>query len=261
MAAKVTTSKGDVLICTSVFLPMRANPSHRAEMLSQVLFGERFIITDNSANWLKIRTLFDDYEGWADALHGGFEVFDGADNGVITGDVLLCSGPEDNRMVLAPGSELFNLSGDFAGFCNGGKCYRLFPGNNEKLTPASSVTETALTWLNTPYLWGGRTPWGVDCSGFVQIVFKIHGVSLPRDSSEQAARGKMITFIDEALPGDLLFFSGDGEAITHTGILQSKGRVIHASGRVRTDIVDHQGIWNTEESRYTHRLRFIRRIE
>jgi cell wall-associated NlpC family hydrolase len=123
-----------------------------------------------------------------------------------------------------------------------------------------NIIRTAMEYLNTPYLWGGRSPFGIDCSGFTQIVFRICGIPLKRDAVLQAQHGEMISFINEALPGDLAFFENSVGNITHTGILTGSGKIIHASGRVRIDSVDHHGIYDSETDRYTHTLRVIKRI-
>jgi cell wall-associated NlpC family hydrolase len=102
---------------------------------------------------------------------------------------------------------------------------------------------------------------GIDCSGLVQIAFKIHGIAMPRDASQQAQKGVTINFISDAKPGDILFFSADTDNISHTGLLLSKETIIHAAGRVKRDRVDHQGIWCSEANRYTHRLRLIKRMQ
>jgi len=253
------TDLEDHFICTVVYLPLRSAPSHKAEMISQVLFGERFRVSVSSGNWLKITTEFDSYEGWIDSLHGGYKVFREEADGIIAIREMMCTEENGSSLIIAPGSELFNLSDDFASFSIVDKTYLLQEGSSLLFCPDSSVTDTALQFLNTPYLWGGRTPWGIDCSGFVQIVFKIHGIALPRDASQQATIGHTVNFISDAKPGDVLFF-GENESISHTGILLSPGTIIHSSGTVRTDKVDHQGIWSDEQNRYTQKLRIIRRV-
>jgi len=240
---------------------MRAAPSHQSEMVSQILFGERFAITDSAANWLKVETLFDAYSGWIDSLHGGYLGWKDETQGIITGQMLKCIGEDGSPMTLFPGSELFGLTDEMTVFSIGKRKYHIKGAQTSLLTPHPSVIETAIQFLNAPYLWGGRTPAGTDCSGLVQTVFKIHGVALPRDARMQVTKGITVNFFSEAEPGDMLFFSGDYDEISHTGILVDRETVIHASGMVRSDRIDHQGIWSEEAGRYTHMLRLIKRMQ
>jgi cell wall-associated NlpC family hydrolase len=122
------------------------------------------------------------------------------------------------------------------------------------------MTDTAMKFVNSPYIWGGRIPSGIDCSGFVQLVYKIHGVKIPRDSWQQAETGETVSFIEETVPGDLVLFDNERGRISHVGMILSRGLVIHASGRVRIDTIDHQGIYKNDIKGYSHRLRTIRRI-
>ncbi|HSO77740.1 MAG TPA: C40 family peptidase, partial [Bacteroidales bacterium] len=229
-------------------------------MVSELLFGERFQIIDTAASWLKIETLFDQYIGWIDSLHLGYEGWDEGSQGVITGNRLECSKEDNTPLTLSPGSEIFGLNDSFYGFAIGGKQFTVRDTQASLLTPHSSMTETALQFLNVPYLWGGRTDGGIDCSGLVQVVCKIHGIKLPRDAARQAEMGTIVSFFGEARPGDLIFFSGETERISHTGIFMGSGKIIHSSGAVRIDRVDHQGIWCDDAGRYTHRLRVIKRV-
>jgi hypothetical protein len=251
----------DQFICSDSYIPLRKGPSHRAEMVSQILFGERFTITDSAANWLKVETLFDEYSGWIDSFHGGYAGWKNAMQGIITGQMLTCMREDGSLMTLFPGSELFGLTNDLTVFNIGQQKYHLKGTQASHFTPHSSVMETAMQFLNAPYLWGGRTPVGTDCSGLLQSVFKVHGMALPRDTRIQATRGTTINFFSEAEPGDMLFFSGENEEISHTGILLDRQTVIHASGRVRADRIDHQGIWRKETGKYTHMLRLIKRMQ
>lgn len=250
----------DLLVCINTYIPLRAAPSHRSEMVSQILFGERFSIIESSGTWLKVETLFDRYSGWIDALHEGFTHWGEEGPGIIIGHDLVCTKEEGTPLRLYPGSELFNLSDDMSTFKVGNKTFTINEAHASSLAPHASIKETALRFLNAPYLWGGRTPSGTDCSGFAQIVFKIHGIALPRDAAQQAKEGHTVNFLSDALPGDLLFFSTDTDYISHAGIMLDKATVIHASGIVRTDMVDHQGIWREDAGRYTHRLRIIKRV-
>ncbi|HNC29596.1 MAG TPA: C40 family peptidase, partial [Cyclobacteriaceae bacterium] len=114
-------------------------------------------------------------------------------------------------------------------------------------------------YLNAPYLWGGKSPFGIDCSGFVQMVFKINGYKLQRDSAQQAKQGKNVSFQD-MLPGDLMFFKNKENQIVHVGIFMGDEKIIHASGKVRIDHVNEEGILHMESRVYTHSFSLARRI-
>ena len=136
-----------------------------------------------------------------------------------------------------------------------------FEGNfNEKTTSKSELINTALLYLNAPYLWGGKTPFGIDCSGLTQMVYKINGYFLKRNAAEQATQGEALSFIEESEPGDLAFFDNDDGVIDHVGLIMKNNYIIHAHGQVRIDRLDHSGIFNTKEKRYTHKLRVIKKI-
>lgn len=122
------------------------------------------------------------------------------------------------------------------------------------------IRRFALKFLHAPYQWGGRSPFGIDCSGFTQVVFKLYGTTLPRDAYQQAELGKTLNFIHEAREGDLAFFDDEDGKITHVGIVIPDGKIIHASGKVRIDTLDHHGIYNHEEKKYTHTLRILKRV-
>jgi cell wall-associated NlpC family hydrolase len=125
---------------------------------------------------------------------------------------------------------------------------------------SEQVPEFALHFLDAPYLWGGRSIFGIDCSGLTNVVFKMAGIHLRRDAWQQSEQGILVSFIDEARPGDLAFFNNEEGKIVHTGIILDQKKIIHASGRVRIDTLDHYGIFNEEQKRYTHQLRLIKRM-
>ncbi len=248
-------------ICENVFVPLRSGPSHKSEMLSQVLFGEKYKILEKSGHWMKVETIFDKYQGWLDMDHiQQSEDTDGA-AGYVLNRSLPCFKKDKSRLVLEAGCEIYHADFKSKTFKAGSNIY--FCGNefsNSYITTTDTLTDTGQKFINSPYIWGGRIPSGIDCSGFTQLVYKIHGVPIPRDSKQQVETGEQVNFIDETRPGDLVFFDDEQGRITHVGMIFSRGLVIHASGRVRIDTIDHEGIFRQETKRYSHHLRTIKRI-
>ena len=122
------------------------------------------------------------------------------------------------------------------------------------------LRENALIYLNAPYLWGGRSPLGIDCSGLTQMVYRLQGIDLPRDAYQQAKVGTTLSFIEESEPGDLAFFDNDEGKVIHVGMILEENHIIHASGKVRIDRIDQQGIFNNDLGVHTHKLRLIKSI-
>lgn len=251
----------EIFICGNVFVPLRSGPSHKSEMLSQVLFGEKYVITDQVGHWYKIETLLDNYTGWIDMNHLQQSSGKKDSPGNVLNRSLLCYKDDNTKLVLEAGCEIYEPDFENRVFSAGENKYstgsEFFPSF---LNVSESIADTAMKFINSPYIWGGRIPSGIDCSGFVQLVYKIRGISIPRDSFQQAEAGESISFIEEAVPGDLVLFDDDRGKVTHVGMILSQGLVIHASGRVRIDTIDHQGIFKREINGYSHKLRTIRRI-
>ncbi len=248
-------------ICENVYVPLRLGPSHRSEMLSQILFGEKYIILDKSGSWMKIESLFDRYTGWLDMQHlQHSEDNDKYDSHVLNRS-LLCYKTDKTKLVLEAGCEIYNPDFENKTFTIGNNMYNTCPDfNNRYVTTKNTLADSSMKFINSPYIWGGRIPSGIDCSGFTQLIYKIHGITIPRDSWKQSETGENISFIEETLPGDLVFFDNSRGIISHVGMIISRGLIIHASGRVRIDTIDHHGIFKPEIGRYSHHLRTIRRI-
>lgn len=246
-------------LCQNLYIPLRTGPSHRAEMGSQILFGEKYEIADTAGSYSLIKVVFDNYHGWIDNDHVKHSVADPDIASQIVGTDTMIRRDDSPPQLLPAGSEVYAVSHDRMNFKNGTVSYRC--DRPLVTTPLQGdPVSTALLFMDTPYLWGGRTSMGMDCSGLVQTVYKVHGISLPRDSFLQAESGTTINILSEAIPGDLLFFDNSQGKITHVGMLHSEGVIIHCSGTVRLDIIDHQGIFRKDFNRYTHRLRLIKRV-
>jgi hypothetical protein len=248
-------------ICENVFVPLRSGPSHKTEMLSQVLFGEKYSVIEKAGSWMKIETLFDKYRGWIDMDHLQQSSVEGSSSSHVLNRSILCYKNDKTKLVLEAGCEVFNPDFEkkvfYIGknqYCTGHEFSNSYVSTNE------SFADTAMRYINSPYIWGGRIPSGIDCSGLTQLVYKVQGIPIPRDSWQQAEAGKSIDFIDQSDPGDLVFFDNERGKISHVGMILSRGLVIHASGRVRIDSIDHQGIFKPEIGGYSHKLRTIRRI-
>ena len=245
-------------ICTETVVPLRTGPSHRSDMGSQVLLGERFSVTASAGSWTRITLSGDEYSGWVDNDHFTLTPNTCTDNPeVITVD--FSATREDGSIVnIYCGSEIYEVSNDRKHFRVGNQLYQ-----SEKPVPVQQpepdMVSTAGRFLNAPYLWGGRTLHGIDCSGLTQLVCKLHGKHIPRDSFRQAEHGTTINLLSDAIAGDLLFFDNNAGKITHVGMLYDWEHIIHASGIVRIDPVDHQGIFKPESGRYSHKLRIIKR--
>lgn len=248
-------------LCNLAIVPLRFEPSDKSELVSQVLFGETFIILEQTEKWSKIRLTTDLYEGWIDnkqftpitqeqytTLQNTAKMYCADLIDYITGNNTL--------MPIVLGSDLTFLSYNdinsqaltFDG--------TLISGTNTK----TNLLQTAFLYLNAPYLWGGKTPFGIDCSGFTQMVYRLNGYYIPRDASQQAKIGEPLSFIEESEVGDLAFFDNDEGQIIHVGIIMENNYIIHAHGKVRIDRLDHLGILNIDTGRHTHKLRVIKKI-
>ncbi|MEO7215614.1 C40 family peptidase [Mucilaginibacter sp.] len=248
-------------ICNIAIVPMRAEPSDRSELVSQLLFGEAFEVTEYGNKWAKITTAIDSYTGWIDQLQ-----FVSLGH-IAYKDLQRNPAPLTYRAVtqawkIADNSIIYLSAGSSLAFLKGTTCYI----GNQKFEIIGEIGETdrianiACSFLNAPYLWGGRTHFGIDCSGFTQVVYRLCGLNLQRDASMQANKGQLVENLAQSKLGDLAFFNNPEGRITHVGIVLNDGQIIHASGRVKIDLLDSEGIWSEELKRYTHKLNVIKRF-
>ncbi len=252
-------------ICNLSLVPVRREPSDKSEMVSQLLFGETVELINKQDNWRKIKMLYDGYIGWIDKKQivpvAENEIKKIETSGIFTsGDLVQIAIWEKNQicpLVLGSSLPVYNDHKFFIGSTE-----YIFDGNVIDVCSPNytRILENAYMYLNAPYLWGGRSPFGIDCSGFTQMVFKLCGISLPRDTGQQVELGVTINLIEESKTGDLVFFDNAEGKISHVGIIIPGNQIIHASGKVRIDRIDHQGIYNDEMKNYSHNLRVIKRI-
>jgi len=252
-------------ICRLSVVPVRAKGEDASELISQLLFGEHYTVLDRDeeAKWIYVRNAFDSYEGWIDVKqhHGiSIEYYQQLDNTEykICTDFTARILYNKNVVHVTIGAILPLLSNPLfvteEQLAFNGEAKSLF-----QRWPVEQMLVSANKYLNAPYLWGGKTPFGIDCSGFTQQVFRLAGYQLKRDSIQQLRQGKEVNFGDH-LPGDLAFFKNENGIMNHVGIVLTNESVIHASGQVRIDRLDNEGIFNETMNKHSHRLFKIKRV-
>ncbi|WP_144281780.1 C40 family peptidase [Chryseobacterium echinoideorum] len=233
-------------ICIVTVAPVRAENSDKSEIVTEILFGESADILEVNKNWTKIKMHYDGYEGWMDTKQikpVSDEYLADRKTTIITEDFASIM-THDGKTLLSMGSEVE------------------YPAvaSRRSHDVRESIALTAKEFLNIPYLWGGKSFFAVDCSGFTQLVYKIHNIKLPRDAYQQAEVGELLSFVEESQPGDLAFFENSEGKIIHVGIMLDNQKIIHASGKVRIDTLDSSGIFNKELNKHTHKLRVIKSL-
>ncbi len=250
-------------------IPVRTKPAHQSEMSNEIIFGESYTIIDEQSDWLLVRSGWDAYQGWIS--RGSHTPISQKDfNDLFVRPEVFCTAPFQSAFLSSSADSLYLSAGSRLPFFNEGS--RQFRINDVIYTLShdatysgiidknirSSVIETAGRLINTPYLWGGKSSFGTDCSGFVQTVLRIHGINIPRDSPEQSGQGSAVQSPDNSRTGDLAFFHNEEGKIVHVGFVAPQGLILHASGKVRMDRLDHKGIYNAEMGKYSHRLSLIK---
>jgi len=244
-------------ICNLSIVPLRLEPTDKSELVSQVLYGEFFKVLEQRKSWSRIHLHFDNYEGWIDNKQfveipeDGFTALKNEPL-KLSSDLVEFIQDENEQLFTVPiGSSLNGLQ----------LLKHVHDGNFvNSVQPKEQIAITAFHYLNAPYLWGGKTPFGIDCSGFTQMVYKLNGYKLLRDASQQATQGVSLSFIEESEPGDLAFFDNGEGQIVHVGIILKDNYIIHAHGKVRIDRLDHSGIYNVDKNKHSHKLRVIKKI-
>lgn len=253
-------------VCRLSLVSVRKDHTDQSEQVTQLLFGDEYEVIEQTKDkkWFRIRINFDQYEGWIDALQYHsvsreyFEYLNRAEFKIttdITSSLLYNKIPLMilmGSMIPISSTELFKMEEQFA-----------FNGESKALGQKREfefLKHIAIKYLNAPYQWGGKSPFGIDCSGFTQMVFKICGYKLLRDAWQQANQGKALKMLSDMQPGDIAFFKNAEDKIVHTGILLGDNKIIHASGKVRIDHINEEGILNVDTKIYTHSLAHIRRI-
>lgn len=234
-------------VCRLSIVPCREEPSDKSQMVTQLLFGEYYEVLEEQERWLRIKIADDGYECWINRKQST----------PISNDEYIELETSQPKLLLDQTATITHLGNPVTIVM--GSVLHDMEGLSIAESKGSNLIAYSKRYLGVPYSWGGRSPFGIDCSGFTQIAFRLCGKKLPRDSNQQAKVGESINLKEQEV-GDLAFFKDKNGDITHVGIVLEEEKIIHASGTVRIDKLDQKGILNEELDKYTHDLYTVKRI-
>jgi len=249
-------------VCLLSVVPVRSDSNDPSEIVTQLLFGNcvKIIELASSGSWCKVEICRDGYIGWVDPkqlqristfVYSAYEALPyrfalGNNNIALFGD---------QEMTVLQGSEL-RLDSPLG--CSLEGLNFIYKGSQRGIGDLSLI-QLATSYLGAPYLWGGKIPFGIDCSGFVQQIFLMMGKELPRDASQQVDVGDVVCF-DDRQEGDLAYFVNDNGNVIHVGLCLNENEIIHSHGQIRIDTLDDKGILNTATQVYSHKLSVVKRV-
>ena len=243
-------------------IPLRAEPKDQSEMISQVLFGQHFQIIEVNAKWIKIKLAHDNYEGWICSKQYQEITFEDYDNLSLNEFPLVSNRFTHLQLIGSNDTTPVSMGAILPYFHKGITRIRNnkyhFNGNIAS-KHHNDILKYAYQLINTPYLWGGKSIFGIDCSGFTQLVYNLSGITIPRDAYQQAELGVTVE-IENIKPSDLVFFINANNRIHHVGISLDNNQIIHASGKVRIDSLTNEGIIHSQSKELTHRLHLVKRL-